>query len=693
MSHYYSLFAATIFLSSFLLFQVQPLIGKHILPWYGGSSAVWVTALLFFMVALAVGYVYALIIARLTPRFQVGLHGVFVAAVAAQVFFHTRSWPSGITPTQQDLALFTADPTLSVFVTLFVSLGLPFILLSSTSSLIQLWYARVSGQDPSSLYSISNIGSLVGLLSYPFIIEPLLGTYAQGNWWTVGLALYIGFLCSVMLVFLRESKALNILVTTKSETAPVSGKDFVTWLLVASVPVMVLLSGTTFMTEIVAPIPLLWVGPLALYLGSFIWSFRSRSTPSYPALHQVAVVALSLITLVVTTGRGVSAIVTILVTHATIMAIFHWCHEYLYAKRPEAAQLPLFYVALSLGGILGSVVVKISSLYILTLPIELLVILTLSVLGIIYRWSKELPDFIRLTTPLHSYVLLGSMAVMVIGISGFQIYFREANVSAQSRNFFGYKSIIEYVKDGHTLRMIGHGRTNHGSQLVDEGVPRIQPISYYSPDSGIGKSISYLRETQADPLRVAIIGLGTGGLAAYCRPEDDFTFIEIDPQVVALARSHFTYLAACQQVKVTIADGRLALAAEKEERSAKYDLIVLDAYADDVIPMHLMTTEAIALYKDLLTDTGVLAVHISSLYLDLRPVTVAVAEDNGLHLRYFFNKHPEESYNNPAQWVILAKDEAVFDHGAFADMVPVLDEDPVLWTDTYSALLPIVRLW
>jgi hypothetical protein len=690
---YYSLFAATIFLSSFLLFQVQPLIGKHILPWYGGSSAVWVTALLFFMVALAVGYVYALVIARLRPGLQVGVHGIFAAVVATQVFFHTRSWPSGITPAQHDLALFTADPTLSVFVTLFLSLGLPFILLSSTSSLIQLWYARVSGQDPSSLYSISNVGSLIGLLSYPFIIEPLLGTYAQGNWWTIGLALYLGLLCSVMLVFLRESKAPNTSVTTKSETVSVAVKDFVIWLVVASVPVMVLLSGTTFMTEIVAPIPLLWIGPLMLYLGSFIWSFRTRTSPSYPDLHQVAVVALSLVTLVVTTGRGVSVIATILVTHATIMAIFHWCHEYLYAKRPAAAQLPLFYVALSLGGILGSVVIKVSSLYILTLPIELLVILTLSVLGIVYRWYRDLPDFIQLTTPLRSYLFLGAIAFMVVGISGYQVYFREANVFAQSRNFFGYKSIIEYVKDGHTLRMIGHGRTNHGSQLVDEGIPRIQPVSYYSPDSGIGKSISYLRETQADSLRVAIIGLGTGGLAAYCRPEDDFTFIEIDPQVVALARSHFTYLDACSQAKVTIADGRLALAAEKEEKTAEYDLIVLDAYADDVIPMHLMTTEAIALYKDLLTNTGVLAIHISSLYLDLLPVTVALAKDNDLTLRYLFNQHPAESYNNPAQWVILAKGEAVFAHPAFAEIMPVSDTDSVLWTDTYSALLPIVRLW
>lgn len=691
MPRYYTLFACTVFLSSFLLFQVQPLIGKHILPWYGGSSAVWMTALLFFMVALAVGYGYVFWLARLRLPLQVVIHSGMVLLTVGSVWWHTRTWSSGITPSPSD-ALFALDPTLSVLLTLTVAIGLPFILLSATSSLLQVWYAELClEEDPSSLYSISNVGSLLGLLSYPFVVEPLLSTAAQGFWWTVGFALYVGLLLSIGWRMYEGEHALR---AATGETEKVSLRRFLTWLLVASVPVIALLSGTTFMTTTIAPIPLLWVGPLMLYLISFVWSFRATRTPPHHQLYEGAVFVTACIAIACAWSGVVPVAASVLAVHAVLIALFHWCHEYLYDTRPTPAALPLFYVALSLGGIFGSVVVKISSLWIFVLPIEFTVLLISAIVVILFRWFPVLPPFFPARVRQHFRFIIVGLGALVIGMSATHIMLRQYYVVDQARNFFGYKAIVELPKGGVERRSLQHGLTDHGFQRIVAGEPVIEAVSYYATSSGIGRVFAYLDDAKPEARDVAIIGLGTGGLSAYCRPGDTYTFIEIDPQVITMAQESFTYLDACAGARVIEADGRLALAAQSEsEERPQYDVIVLDAYADDMIPVHIMTIDAISQYKKLLAPNGIIAINISSRYLNLAPATVGLAVANDLALRHIYDEKPVSPHAHPSQWVVLSTSPEVFLHPAFSTAATLSPESALYWTDTYSALLPTIKLW
>lgn len=695
---YYSLFATTIFLSSFLLFQVQPLIGKHILPWYGGSSAVWVTALFFFMVALALGYVYALVLSRLRIFTQAVIHFLFVLLVVVQTIYHAKFWPSGITPNLESLSAI-ADPTWSVFITLAVAIGLPFVLLSSTSSLLQLWYNRLSGKEPFALYSVSNVGSLLGLLSYPILFEPLLSTYVQGDWWTFGLAIYLGLLSAIIFTLIYD----NYLASVKyGETIPVKVareifdyRRFIIWTSVASIPVAALLAGTTFMTTAIAPIPLLWVGPLALYLGSFIWTFRKRTQPLQLEFNEGIVIALGLGAVVLSSFGVTPVFVTIFIIHLALFSIFHWCHEYLYSIKPEAENLTTFYVALSIGGVFGSLVIKISSLYILVLPFELSIILSGSILFILYRWYKSVPDFLppRLKKSAKKYTI--ALAILICLVSINQVYVFEKDSQGQARNFFGYKAIINYEQNGVKVQSMQHGMTNHGFQVIRDGKLQIEPSSYYGTTSGMGKAISYLRRSRDEGIKVAVIGLGAGSLAAHCKEGDELTFVEIDPQVISLTQKYFTYLESCPVAEVVLGDGRLVMENVKATNpEIRYDAIVLDAYADDMMPVHLMTREAFALYKSLLKEDGIIAINISSRYLDLLPVTVFLAEENKLAARHRYDEKPVTPTYVPSYWVVFAKSEEVLSSIDFTEIQTFNDYKPrVKWTDTYSAILPVIKLW
>lgn len=693
----YPLFATTIFLSSFLLFQVQPLIGKHILPFYGGSSAVWVTAMFFFMVALAVGYIYALLLSKLRPLFQAGVHGLVVLATTISLYTHSQVWPSAITPKVSDITISFTDPVLAVFLTLLLTIGLPFALLSSTSSLLQLWYGKLSGKEPFSLYSISNIGSLLGLLSYPVIFEPFLTTYTQGTFWSVGVFFYAVLLFIVLGVYVVRAKraaTLPTAVVPEESVSKVSPRMFFVWTGIAAVPVMVLLAGTSFMTTSIAPVPFLWVGPLALYLLSFIFTFREGGRPPMWA-NEVFVVLASVLTLFLVLTTQPRVFVAIVVTHLALFAISHWCHEHLYAKRPEARHVTLFYVALSLGGILGSLIIKITSSYILVMPIELLIILVTSVATIAFGWFFAQENSIPVLSKLQLKIVSVTVLCTVLASSGIYTSVKQSNMIAAERNFFGYKAVVDNTDQETPIWSMQHGLTNHGYQIREEGKPVVLPVSYYGESSGVGKAFNNLRASGKTAPHIVIAGLGSGGLSAFCEPTDDFTFIEIDEEVVSLAQTHFTYLASCPNHTILINDARLALEAERIAGNTRpYDLIVLDAYADDMMPVHLMTVEAITTYKALLAEDGILAVHISSRYLNLLPVLKALSEETGMAAKHFFDKEPASSLATASHWVLLSPQESTLENESFADM-EVIPEDvePLLWTDTYSALLPIIKFY
>lgn len=685
---FYPLFATTIFLSSFLLFFVQPLLGKHILPWYGGSSAVWVTALLFFMVALALGYVYALMVGRLRPRTQALIHSFFVLGSGVLLYTHVQQWPSGITPAVDDITRSVSAPVQAVFSTLFTIIGIPFVLLAATSSLLQLWYARISGKEPFALYSISNIGSLLGLLSYPLIFEPFLSTTTQGSLWSAGMFLYCAlmFLCAT--VFVRSAQGVSHVSEVLKAPA---WRKYVTWIAVSAVPVLAMLTGTVFMSTAIAPVPFLWVGPLALYLVSFIYTFRSGG--KIPVVFNESIVVLTaVLSLVLVVLIPIHISITILITHIALFALYHWCHEYLYSTRPAAQQLGHFYVALSLGGIVGSLLVKLLAAYVFSVPIELVLILSISAGSILYRWYRNTSFRLLILESRPSRAFVVYVFIFICFLSSFYIQERYANTITRERNFFGYKAVAEEsVSATTTVRSLQHGLTNHGTVLVVEGEQQIAPTSYYSDTSGVGRAFLALREKKPEGLSVAIMGLGSGGLAAHCKENDAFTFIEIDSEVRDLAYEYFSYLEKCPQHTIILDDARLALT-KKASEAASYDLIVMDAYADDMAPIHLLTTEAFAVYRKLLNDDGILAVHISSRYLDLLPVMKALAQENTLAVRHWYDEKPTAPFAFASHWVLFAKNESVFTETSLTNLNHIGADIPsVLWTDTHSALLPVVR--
>ena len=685
----YLLYAATVFVSSFLLFQVQPLLGKHILPWFGGSPAVWITAMFFFMVVLALGYLYALLLSWLSRELALLIHVSATVTVAAFLFRHSTEWPSAITPLLTQVpALDSSTPMIAVCVTLTLAIGLPFFILSSTSSLLQYWYAGTTNKEPFSLYAVSNTGSLLGLLSYPFFFEPFFSTYTQGRLWTEGFSVYGMLLMTTLCVVgLRGSK---VSVGVAHHT-PVPWSRFTLWVLIAAIPVATMLTGTSYISGYIAPIPFLWVIPLGLYLISFIVSFRSGGhvAPFFTYAFTIVFATMSLIAL---TSQAVVMPVVLVFIFATMFSIFHLCHEALYAMRPVATDLTRFYVALSFGGIVGSVLVLCSSLYVLPIPIEFSCIIA-AVALFAGRKMFQSTTFIPTTLPFHPNTLFRILVVLVLFSLAAEVYSKTNGLIDVERNFFGYKAVYDspHSTYGHRRTLV-HGTTNHGYQfLTGEFVG--MPVAYYSETSGVARVFAALRADEMKPLRVAVVGLGSGALAAYCEEKDTFDYFEIDPEVITLAQMHCTYLADCPDVTVHLGDARLQLQQEYDAGDrGVYDLIVIDAYADDMVPIHIMTADAIAMYQKLLTDDGILAVHISSRYLSLEHVMAGTSERTGMPGRYYFDRD-QPVYAVPSNWTFLANREGVFSSPLLNGFKPISDFSPVYWTDTYSSLISIVHWW
>lgn len=410
--------------------------------------------------------------------------------------------------------------------------------------------------------------------------------------------------------------------------------------------------------------------------------------------NEVFVVLASILTLSLAVTAEAGVFVTIAVTHLALFAISHWCHEYLYAKRPDSSQVTLFYVALSLGGIIGSLIIKLTSSYLLVMPIELLILLTGSVAVIALQWFFAQSFYIPLATRMHLRIVAVTVLGLVLVSSSIYISVKQSNMVAAERNFFGYKAVVDNTDQETPVWSMQHGLTNHGYQVREEGQPLVLPVSYYGESSGVGKAFANLRDTKEESPKIVVAGLGSGGLSAYCEPGDDFTFIEIDEDVVKLAQEHFTYLASCPNHKIIVNDARLELEEKRVAGAQVYDLIILDAYADDMMPVHLMTVEAIETYKSLLAADGILAVHISSRYLNLLPVLKALAEETDLAARHFFDREPASSLSSASHWVLLSPQESTLEGEVFAGMEVIGDDiESLLWTDTYSALLPIIKFY
>jgi hypothetical protein len=667
------LFATTIFLGAFLLFLIEPLIAKLILPWFGGSAAVWATCLVFFQTALLLGYLYAdAAIRRLSPKRQSVLHlslllvSLLWLPIAPQMFWRSHA---------------TVDPAWRILGLLTFSIGLPFLLLSSTSPLLQTWYARrASGRSPYHLFALSNLASLLALLSFPFLIEPRLSSHHQAALWSATYGLFV--VCCALSAWISRgySPIAPTAPETSHEDAPPSFSVKLLWLSLSACGSMMLLAVTNHLSENVAPVPLLWVVPLAFYLLSFAMVFAKRQLYSRWFTARLLAVAL---------GAAGYAIYDSSITHAiqisvplfctALFVVCLFCHGELVQRKPAVRFLTSFYLIIALGGAIGAICVGLIAPHILSGIYELPTVLLLTAIlatVVLWRegWSARL--FWACVTVCMAAVLVSNVRSM-----------RDGTV-AMMRNFYGALRIQEF-KIGLQLpyRSLVHGTIEHGAQYLAFPENR-NPTTYYGRRSGVGLALRFCCD---GPKRVGVIGLGTGTLAAYGKPGDSFRFYEINPQVVQVANGWFTFLKQSPaKTEIILGDARLSL---EGEPSQQFDVLAVDAFSGDAIPVHLLTKEAFAVYFRHLKPSGILAVHTSNTYLKLAPVVKLLAEDADYATRLISSDEETSMMVSPADWVLVTRNQEFLNKPeTFAGSENI--EVPVhlrIWTDDYNNLYEILR--
>lgn len=748
-------YAAAILVGAFLLFQIQLIIGKYILPWFGGAPAVWTTCMLVFQVLLLAGYIYShLLITRMSLSAQVKTHlslmGFSLLALAGLAFF----WPSPITPGADWKPDDVAQPVWHIVRLLTVSIGVPFFLLATTSPLLQGWFARTKGRSPYRLFALSNAGSLLGLLSYPFVIEPNLPLLHQAWIWSAGYAAYVilGTVCALLVWRGGEYTAGSPEPECASpqpaseEMRPGPGTHLL-WLSLAACACAMFLAATNTLCQEIAVIPFLWVLPLSLYLLTFIACFESSRWYRRGLFHPLYPITLVLILLTLKAK-------VLLQVGSFSLALFvagMICHGELVRLKPSRKHLTAFYLMIAGGGAAGGVFVALIAPLIfpafwefqialwgcgLLLAVVLLrdrnswfyrdsswplffmalgaavIIETCNFLippmaiylppGI-YRavfWGiAALPSVWPLLRPRKSSrrfrwtqaYALGVLALIGVA-SVMQMRDQVEGSIARFRSFFG---TFRIEKEGTSLAL-WHGRTRHGWQIRD-GVYDPTPTSYYATKTGIGILLlghpKRLLSGPGSDLRVGIVGLGVGTLATYGRPEDYYCFYEIDPAIVRIAQgpqANFTFLnKSAANVEVVLGDGRLSLereAARGELR--KFDVLVLDAFNNDSIPVHLMTREAMQLYlRHLRGPDSVVAFHISNQILDLVPVLKGLSREFGLALVFVDSKN--DPVTTISRWGLLSRNPGAL-RIPRAGTLPAASPS-VLWTDDYSNLFRLVK--
>jgi hypothetical protein len=693
------LYAVTIFLSAFLLFQVQPLIAKVILPWFGGSAAVWAASLLFFQLILLAGYAYAHVMIRFfAARKQMIVHvGLLLVSCALLPILPAEKWRP----------MESGDPLARILLLLTATIGLPYFLLSSTSPLLQAWFVRRTGsQVPYRLFALSNFGSMLALVTFPFLVEPQLTTKQQAYSWSTAYVLF-ALLCAFTAWVSREANP-KILAAeagpeqiSESSSAPTESAaperpgflQLVLWVLLATCASVLLVSVTNHMSQNVAPIPLLWVAPLALYLLTFILAFESDRAYKRWLFLPLLVISLGGMAYMIYADEGNFTIKWAIPGFSLgLFVACMMCHGELARRRPAPQYLTLFYLMVSVGGALGGVFVALIAPRLFVglweLPIGLA---ACGALALIAAWNAKLP-------------WLGAWPVRVvffagtISLSGYLIKHERdlaKGLRVQARNFYG---MLEVRDDPPTQdyaeRTLLHGTINHGSQLLDP-VLRYVTTSYYGKRSGVGRALTALQAK--GPVRYGVVGLGTGVLTNYSRKGDYLRVYEINPLVEKLAQSEFTFFPhSAADKKIVMGDARLVLEQQlKKDGPQNFDLLAVDAFSSDAIPVHLLTKEAVGLYFKHLKPNGVLALHISNRYLELQPVCERDAAAFGKQSMTVEDEGDQAPYFSSSTWVLVTADGELFKDAAFKDAYmypPVVRKNFRGWTDDYSNLFQILNV-
>jgi hypothetical protein len=737
--------------SAFLLFQVQPIIAKIILPWFGGSAAVWTVCLLFFQMVLLLGYLYAHAVVRyLEPQFQKFLHGGLLVLSAVALPIYPGAWlkPSG-----------TADPTVGILGLLALTVGLPYFMLSTTGPLLQAWYAREHrGQMPYRLYALSNAGSMFALLSYPVLFEPQFGTHLQASMWSIAYGVFILFCGFTTFRSASDEGAAPVAAEAPAAAKP-TGRQYAMWLLLPACASLLLLAVTNHISQNIAAIPLLWVLPLSLYLLSFILCFEGsgwyRRNP-YLQLLAVALGGMAYGLTVDTTGN--MPIWWMLLLFG--LGLFTCCmvlHGELVRLKPDPQYLTNFYVTISAGGALGGVFVALiaprvfKSFYEMQVGLGGCALLALMAL----RGDPEGTWFNRLLSPsnltaaavtiaalgflgydkqglvtehlpagdIGTYVLFAVLAVAALvvlvilqggpklvwmrdpaqwavmaveiaalvlaGYLGYQVREAGSGYRLMVRNFYGALKVNDTGTETDMMakRTLTHGTINHGEEYLNIAKRR-QPTTYYGPNTGVGIAI---REKQKQgSMRVGVIGLGTGTIAAYGRLGDYYRYYEINPLVPPITKGQFFFVPMCAaKLEIAMGDARLSLEKEAPEN---FDVLAVDAFSSDAIPVHLLTKEAMQLYFRHLKADGILAVHVSNRYLDLQPVVLGEATALGKLARVVDTDDDETEDIFGATWVLVTSPDTGFDDVETKNSAEIESKKKIrLWTDDYSNLFQILK--
>ncbi len=744
-------YAFTIFTGAFLLFQVQPLIGKYLLPWFGGTPGVWTTCLLFFQVLLLGGYAYAHFSStRLKPRGQAILHLLLLAAALLLL---------PIVPAESWKAHVAGNPVGHILLLLTVTIGLPYFVLSATGPLMQHWFSGANpGVSPYRLYALSNIGSLLALLSYPVLFEVKFSRHAQATLWSGGLG-FFAVCCGYCAVrrWRHTGDAGPAADAATSAAPPAPWSDKVLWLGLPAIASALLLATTNKLCQEVAVIPFLWVLPLALYLLTFIVCFDHARWYRPGLFAALFVAGVALVCQLLDTGTAAPLWLQVAGYSTALFVACMVCHGELYRLKPAVGELTAFYLFIAAGGALGGVLVAVVApavfddfhelqigLWLLALALAAVAIrqhsralargmgagamigtLIVPLIRAQGRHSKGVLDEFVTFYGVNAGLIAVALAALIVclvdirrwaverewqprmaglvmlAVAGIGAIFvvqshgdRDAKIVRASRNFYGALKVFDYFPDepSEHYRLLMHGATTHGLQFVDADKAGLA-TTYYGVHSGVGLAIRALPADRGR--RIGLVGLGTGTLASYGRAGDYLRIYEINSAVQRLAHDPFTYLKNCPaRVDVIMGDARLSMERElAAAHSQQFDVLALDAFSSDAIPVHLLTREAVAIYLRELKPDGVLAVHISNRYLDLEPVVDTLAGEFGLKA-VSISDDELDWWAYASTWILVSKNEALLASDEIKDAADAVPKQPppvVLWTDDHASLYEILK--
>jgi hypothetical protein len=759
------LYALTILVSAFLLFQVQPIIAKIILPWFGGSAAVWTTCLLFFQMILLLGYLYSHAVVRyLKPRMQMFVHlGMLLISCIVLPVYPSTSWkPAG-----------AEEPTMRILGLLAATIGLPYFLLSTTGPLLQAWYARrFKGAMPYRLYALSNAGSMFALISYPVLFEPSFGTRNQAYMWSWGFGAFI-LLCGLV-AWKSGSDTVDHTVddsaTTEAPPAPAL-KDYLMWLILPGTASVLLLAISNHLSQNVAAIPFLWVLPLSIYLLTFILCFEGEGWYRRNPYLQLLAIALGSMayTLNDTLDKNTdlklplagdvhipAVFILIALFSLGLFTCCMVCHGELVRLKPHPKYLTQFFLMISAGGALGGLLVGLMAPHVFNALYEMpggLAICALVALIALratpdWDWLKELLSPVRLIAAAFVIGMLGYakdglwqrylanksfeedtekmimvgalalaallalcilrqgfswmrragawaaiatevVALVLVGYLGHEIHQLTSGYRLAVRNFYGALKVRDNGLDASltATRTLTHGTINHGEEFLNPA-RRNWPTTYYGPNTGIGVTIREKQKKGA--IRIGVVGLGTGTVAAYGRLGDYIRYYEINPLVLNIAHTQFYFLPNCKaKLDVAMGDARLSM---ERESPQNFDVLAVDAFSSDSIPVHLLTKEAMELYFHHLQPNGILAVHISNRYLNLQPVLAGETQALGKIARVIDTEDDEDTDVFGATWVLITSPATGFQGEELTNTAPLAPKVSVrLWTDDYSNLFKILK--